>query len=147
MPKNQKREKNKNQSQNQIRSHNHKQRPVQILIVEDVESMRSFLEVFLGAIADVKVSGVAKNTWEARIALTRQRPDLVLLDEILPGESSLDLLKEINAHGIPVLLMTGLERPTHPLPDGACARLSKPAWDSVDEDRERFKKAILKAAP
>jgi response regulator of citrate/malate metabolism len=113
-----------------------------LLIVEDVDTMRSLLEQVVSAIPGFRVTGKARNVWEARLELTRRRPHLVLLDEILPGESSLDLLAEIRGQGIPVLLLTGLENPTHPLPEGASGRLVKPSWDDWQSDQERFRVAI-----
>ncbi|MGK5084088.1 response regulator [Bdellovibrionota bacterium FG-1] len=102
-----------------------------ILIVEDVDTMRSLLEQVVGGLEGVRVSGTARNGWEARRELTRRRPDWVLLDEVLPGESSLDLLKELEAQQIPVLLLTGIEKPDHSIPSGAIGRLVKPTWDDL----------------
>lgn len=116
-----------------------------ILIVDDVDTMRSLLEELISGIPELRVSGKAKNAWEARIELGRRRPSLVLLDEILPGESSADLLAEIQSLGIPTLLITGMENPSHPLPPGAVARIGKPAWDTLEEDRKRIRTAILAA--
>ena len=49
-------------------------------------------------IPECRVSGTAQvRDWEARLELTRRRPALVLLDEILPGESSVDFLGEFVA--------------------------------------------------
>jgi CheY-like chemotaxis protein len=79
------------------------------------------------------------------LELSRRRPDLVLMDEILPGESSLDLLVEIQALSIPVLLVTGVEEPTHEIPPGVAGRLKKPGWDSLKADQERFRVAIFGA--
>jgi chemotaxis response regulator CheB len=115
----------------------------QILIVEDVDIMRQLLSDMISGIAGLEVSGVAQNGWEARLELTRRRPDLVLLDEILPGESAADLLAEFHATGIPVLLLTSLEKPTHELPHGAAGRIIKPSFDTLDADRVRFGNAIF----
>jgi chemotaxis response regulator CheB len=115
----------------------------QILIVEDVDVMRQLLSDMVSGIAGLEVSGVAQNGWEARLELTRRRPDLVLLDEILPGESAADLLAEFHATGIPVLLLTSLEKPTHDLPPAAAGRIIKPSFDTLSADRVRFGSAIF----
>jgi chemotaxis response regulator CheB len=114
-----------------------------ILIVEDVDVMRQLLVDVIGAIPGLAVSGSAKNGWEARLELTRRRPDLVLLDEILPGESGAELLAEFRSTGIPVLMLTSLEKPTHDLPQGAAGRILKPSFEHLDEDRERIRKSIF----
>ncbi len=106
--------------------------------------MRDLIVHMVEAIPGVKVSGSAQNTAEARMELTRRRPQLVLLDEILPGESSQDLLDELLSEKIRVVLMTGVENPTHSIPDGVEGRLAKPAWDTLDADRQRFEAALLK---
>jgi len=117
--------------------------PRRILIVEDVDIMRQLLKDLIASIAGLEVSGVARNGWEARLELTRRRPDLVLLDEILPGESAGDLLEEFHATGIPVLLLTSLEKPTHELPPNASGRIVKPSFDTLDSDRVRFGNTIF----
>ena len=115
---------------------------ISVLIVEDVDAMQKLVEHVVGSIKGMKISGLAANGWQARMELARRRPDLVLLDEILPGESSYDLLAEFSAHNIPVLLMTGMKNPAHAVPQSARGRLTKPSWDTVDYDRIRFETAI-----
>ena len=116
-----------------------------ILIVEDVEEMREMLRTFIEGLPGMKVSGLAQNGWEARLEIERRRPDLVLLDEILPGESSGDLLAELQAQGGAVLLMTGVEHPSHGIPEGARGRVSKPDGRSLTEAGPRFEAAIRAA--
>jgi hypothetical protein len=67
------------------------------------------------------------------------------LDEILPGESSADLLTEALELGVPVLLMTGVENPQHPIPPGAAGRITKLSWDRIAEDTEALRQALLSA--
>ncbi len=116
-----------------------------ILIVEDVEEMRLMLEQLIQGMTQFRLSGSCANATEARLELTRRRPSLVLLDEILPGESSLDLLDECVSQEIPVVLTTGMERPEHPIPEGALGRVIKPDWRSLDQARSRIEKELLAA--
>ena len=116
---------------------------ISVLIIEDVEEMRELLTQVMANIPGVQLSGVAKNGSEARLEFFRRRPDLVILDEILPGESSLDLLQELVALEIPVILMTGLEPLPRKLPPGARNRISKPGWTSLEKDQLRIRKAIF----
>ncbi len=120
---------------------------LQILVVEDIETMRQLLEYLLKGVPEVRGVGLAKNSLEARVELTRRRPHLVILDEVLPGESSLDLLAELVRLDLPVLVMSGSEGESggRPVPSGAQGRLQKPSWGSVDEDRGPVREAILKA--
>ncbi|MGE0615607.1 MAG: response regulator [Bacteriovoracia bacterium] len=116
-----------------------------LMIVEDIDSMRQFLKLVLEESGEVVVQSMAANIWEARMELERRRPDLVLLDEVLPGESSLDFLKELVTRKIPALLLTGMENPTHEIPPGAGGRLMKPGWKSPDPERALLLEAIRKS--
>lgn len=116
---------------------------MQILIVEDVDSMRLLIQELLEGIPGIQVSGLASNVWEARLELTRRKPDLILLDEVLPGESSLDFLEEAMREKVQVVLITGLETPPSELPPGALSRIKKPTWETLEGDRRRFEKIII----
>ena len=103
---------------------------VDILLVEDVAEMRVWLtELF---ISDPRVSRVryAASTWEAQNLCLRDRPGGILLDEILPGDPVGFLREEWVRAGIPVILMTGMERPQHGLPEGVRGRVIKPVLTS-----------------
>jgi DNA-binding NtrC family response regulator len=108
-----------------------------VLVIDDVDEMREMLQALIAGMQDYKVSTTCANCAEARVELSRRKPSLVLLDEILPGESSVDLLQEITSQGIPVILMTGIEHPTHHIPNGAAVRISKPDWDSLEQEASR----------
>jgi len=76
-----------------------------ILVVEDEADLRQVLEFNLtGAGHEVQ----AVSTGEAGLRKGRERrPDLVLLDLMLPGTSGLDVCKEIRAEsGIPIIMLT-----------------------------------------
>jgi DNA-binding NtrC family response regulator len=120
---------------------------IDVLIVEDVDPMRLLLQEVLAGAEDIRVSGSVQNGWDARLELTRRRPHLVLLDEILPGESSGDLLAELVSQGISVILVTetGGDPASRPLPPGVHRRLGKPGWDSLEADRARFHREIRSA--
>lgn len=116
---------------------------ITVMIVEDVPEMRLMIESLINGMKSFRVSGSCGNGAEARLELTRRRPSLVLLDEILPGESSLDLLNDLVAEEIPVVVMTGVENPVHELPAGARFRIAKPGWDSPAEALARIEAQLL----
>ncbi len=125
---------------------------MRILIIEDVDSMRELLEHLVKRLgesgAQYQFSGSARNGAEARFELVRRRPDLVLMDEVLPGESSLDLLEEFRADGLPVILLTSMKERSPgevPLPPGALGRLLKPDWRTFDADSRRFAQELDQA--
>ncbi len=114
-----------------------------LLVVEDVDEMREMLQQMLSAIPGVRNVVCAQNCGEARLELSRRRPHLVFLDEVLPGESSLDLLKELQSTPTRVVLMTGIVQADHAVPPGVVTRLFKPDWDSLASDQDRFIQAIV----
>ncbi len=116
---------------------------VSVLVIEDVEEMRALFEHILSEIEGVVLSGAAGNGSEARVVVSKRRPDLVFLDEVLPGESSLDLLSELTSQGILVALITSMENPSQTLPHGAIRRLAKPGWKSLNQDRDRLREFIF----
>jgi DNA-binding response OmpR family regulator len=109
-----------------------------VLILDDVLEMREMLETLINGFSGYKVSASCSNCAEVRLEMTRRRPSLALLDEVLPGESSLDLLAELVAEGVPVVMMTGMEKSTHEVPRGAERRITKPDWKSLDEDGKKL---------
>ncbi len=103
------------------------------------------VEEALLEISGIKISGRAGNGAEARVELYRRRPDVVFLDEILPGESSTDLIEEFDQAGVIVLLMTSVEKPTHSLPKHALLRVIKPGWKSTRVDLKNLEDALYLA--
>jgi response regulator of citrate/malate metabolism len=118
---------------------------LQVLIVEDVDHMRELLKQTLEGIPELEVSGSARNSTEGRLELVRRRPDLILLDEILPGESGLDWLIELATQGFQVILLTSMQGRTEPIPAGALGRIVKPGWKTLEQDRDRLRSEILTA--
>ncbi len=121
---------------------------VAILIVEDVTEMRLLLEECVRATVKIlpieaRVDSVP-NTWTARQAILKHRPTIVLLDEILPGESSHDLAAELIADQVQVLALTSMEDPDHDLWPGAIGRLRKPEIDlkSSGRSEREFQKLL-----
>ena len=67
-----------------------------VLIVDDVALMRKMLRDML-ADADFEVIGEATNGAEAVVRYVVLKPDLVLMDIMMPGVSGVDAVKEIVA--------------------------------------------------
>jgi len=105
-----------------------------VLIVEDVEEMAELLKMTLEA-RDFTVTGLAKSVWEARELLSRSRPEFLLLDEVIPGESPIDFVSECGVLELPVVLMTGMDSPSHAIAEGALGRVIKPTADDLGRGR------------
>ena len=100
-----------------------------VLVVEDDSALRQFLCTALSDEFDVTgaVSG------EEAVELARRlKPDVVLLDVMLPGLSGLDVVREIRSDAdlkdTPVLVMTAFSdiEPGHAVEAGADRFLTKP---------------------
>jgi len=116
---------------------------VSILIVEDIAEMGLLLQELLQGVEGLKITGLTRNSAEARVEMHKRRPDLILLDEVLPGESSVDFLQECGVQKLPVILLTSMsEDEERPLPPGSLGRIRKPSWKTLDEDRNRFQEFI-----
>jgi DNA-binding NtrC family response regulator len=112
-----------------------------ILIVDDEEAARYGMRRALKNYAVTEAASVA----EARRAVAAARPDLLLLDINLPGESGLDYLRELaqSADAPPVVMITahGSERTAvEAIKSGAYDYLAKPF--EVDELRLVVKNAL-----
>ena len=79
-----------------------------IYYVEDDESIRELVVYTLGQMGmPIKGFPCAEPFWQE---LSKQKPDLILLDVMLPGEDGLQILEKLHAHAetseIPVIMLT-----------------------------------------
>ncbi len=121
-----------------------KEESLQLLIVDDEEAARYGMRRALKAFGyDIAEAGSVE---AARVSINARRPDLLLLDVNLPGESGLDFLRELQggSEDAPlVILITahGSERmAVEAIKSGAYDYLSKPF--EVDELRLVVKNAL-----
>ena len=79
-----------------------------ILIVEDESAIREMIRFALTR-ADFRVAEAA-NGQEARLRIADERPDLILMDWMMPGISGVELTREIKTQpttkDIPVIMVT-----------------------------------------
>lgn len=79
--------------------------PVTLLLVDDEATLREPLAEYLSGQGFVVHE--AENAAVARSRLLEVRPDLVLLDVMMPGESGLSLCRHlVETRGLPVILLT-----------------------------------------
>jgi DNA-binding NarL/FixJ family response regulator len=88
-------------------------RPIRIVLVDDHTMVREGVRMLLESQPDLELAGEAWNRAGALEAVTRERPDLVLLDLDLGAESGLDLLRDLIAAdpAARVLVLTGVRDP------------------------------------
>jgi NarL family two-component system response regulator LiaR len=72
---------------------------IEALIVDDQEDMRLLLRVFLGAQADITITGEAADGIEAVDAYIDLRPTVIVLDEMMPRMRGLDVVRTLRDRG------------------------------------------------
>ncbi|MFD2721421.1 LytR/AlgR family response regulator transcription factor [Hymenobacter monticola] len=81
---------------------------MRVLLVDDSRLARAELRRLLEAFPDVEVAGEARDADEARAQIAAQRPDLLLLDIHMPGETGFELLATLEA-APPVVFTTAYD--------------------------------------
>ncbi|AIZ65483.1 transcriptional regulator (plasmid) [Hymenobacter sp. DG25B] len=81
---------------------------MRVLLVDDSRLARAELRRLLAAFPDVEVVGEARHAEEARAQLAALRPDLLLLDIHMPGETGFELLASLEA-APPVVFTTAYD--------------------------------------
>ncbi len=96
-----------------------------VLVVDDFPGICPVLQQGLEAVPNCRVS-TASSGEAALPLLDRDRPDLVILDALLPGITGIDLADDASRRGIPVILMTGDGDASDALDDSGWRHLHKP---------------------
>jgi len=84
-----------------------KKRPIRVIIVDDHVMVRSGLRLFLLAFEDLKLIGEAANGEEAIRLCGQEKPDVVLMDMVMPIMDGVRATTEINAR-FPHIKVIGL---------------------------------------
>jgi DNA-binding NarL/FixJ family response regulator len=100
-------------------------KPIRVLIVDDHEIVREGLQILLSEETDFEVVGVAGDSESALALATLHKPDVVLMDIVLPR------LMELKQHGvcyqinpsIRVLVLTSFSTITYAMHQGGTGYL------------------------
>jgi two-component system, NarL family, response regulator NreC len=109
--------------------------PIRILIVDDHAVLRSGLHLLLDAEPDIEVVGEAANVKEAVFEARDKKPDIVLMDVVMPGQTGIEgvplVLKEAPDSKVLVLSMQDDPRYVHEaFAAGAAGYILKEAVDA-----------------
>ena len=72
---------------------------IQTLIVDDHEDIRLLVRLTLGKESDIEVAGEARDGNEAIDAYRELRPNVIVLDQMMPGMNGLEVVKTLRARG------------------------------------------------
>ena len=103
---------------------------MRLLLVDDDDGLRALLRTTF-EVVDIEVDE-ASDTQEAGLRVAERRPDVIVLDVLMPGETGIDFCRRLKAdpatRDIPVVLLTGSEGGTLAASDaaGADAFVRKP---------------------
>jgi two-component system response regulator NreC len=109
--------------------------PIRVLIVDDHAVLRSGLHLLLDAQSDIEVVGEAGNVREAVFETRANKPDVVLMDIVMPGQTGIEgvplVLKESPETKVLVLSMQDDPRYVHEaFAAGAAGYILKEAVDA-----------------
>ena len=113
---------------------------IRVAVVDDVEAVRLVFGDLIASIPGVLQVDRLSSLAELEKQIATHRPDLIFLDEVLPGEDPRAWVKKGQLNGILTYFVTGFSN--QPLPVGIAGRMGKPSLDSWDLDRKRFEKVI-----
>jgi DNA-binding NarL/FixJ family response regulator len=118
---------------------------IDVLLVEDNEVFREALELMLGVLPDIRVTGAVADGHAAVAACERLRPDVVLMDYRLPGLDGVEATAAIRRSSAAEVVVLTAAAEQHELEAlfeaGAVACLRK------DSELDEIVGAIRDAAP
>ena len=134
-------------------------RPLRVLVVDDSAMVRKLTRQRLQETGRLQVVGVASSGEAAIREMIVTAPEVMLLDENLPGMQGSDFLRKLMSRcPIPAVIFTGAyseELKRRALKDGAVAVVSKPSamssagdfWEELRQTLLRASKAQIRAMP
>ena len=79
-----------------------------VVVVDDHAVVRAGLRLLLEAQDDIEVVGEAGNAKDAIFRARALKPDVILLDVVMPGEDGMTLAREIRAKSdVGIIMLTG----------------------------------------
>jgi two-component system response regulator NreC len=88
---------------------------IRVVVVDDHAVVRAGVRLLLDAEDDVEVVGEAGSARDAVFEVRAQKPDVILLDVVMPGESGIDVLPKLllEAPGAKVLILSMQDDPSY----------------------------------
>ena len=116
--------------------------PIRILIVDDENLARQRLRALLDRRTDFEIIGECSSGADAVRAIREEKPDVVLLDVQMPELDGFDVIAEVGAHNMPIVIFATAfdDYAIDAFEVGAVDYLLKPV------DEERFNRTLDRAS-
>ncbi len=110
--------------------------PIRILIVDDHPVVRSGLRRVLESVADMKVVGEAADAKQAVFETRAQKPDVILMDVVMPGDSGIEAIPNVlhDAPDAKVLILSMQDDPNYVREAFAAGAAGYVLKEAVDTD-------------
>jgi len=114
---------------------------IQTIIVDDEEPARLVLREFLTAHEDIKIIADCANGFDAVKAITESKPDLVILDIMMPDVDGYTvqskMLENDNTRSIPIIILTakGQMKELFGMASNVAAYIEKPFDPKILKDK------------
>jgi DNA-binding NarL/FixJ family response regulator len=110
--------------------------PIRVLIVDDHPVVRSGLRRVLESVADIEVVGEAADAKQAVFETRAQKPDVILMDVVMPGESGIEAIPNVlhDAPDAKVLILSMQDDPNYVRQAFAAGAAGYVLKEAVDTD-------------
>ncbi len=100
---------------------------VRVLVVDDSALFRSTLVQALSSMANIEVVGEAADAFEARDKINELKPDVLVMDVVMPKMDGITFLKQLmEQYPLPCIMVSGTENEESVLAAGAADFMKKP---------------------
>jgi two-component system response regulator NreC len=109
---------------------------IRVLIVDDHPVVRSGLRRVLDSVADIEVVGEAADAKQAVFETRTQKPDVILMDVVMPGESGIEAIPNVlhDAPDAKVLILSMQDDPNYVRQAFAAGAAGYVLKEAVDTD-------------
>jgi two-component system response regulator NreC len=110
--------------------------PIRVLIVDDHPVVRSGLRRVLESVADIEVVGEAADAKQAVFETRAQKPDVILMDVVMPGDSGIEAIPNVlhDAPDAKVLILSMQDDPNYVRQAFAAGAAGYVLKEAVDTD-------------
>lgn len=100
---------------------------IKIIIVDDSAMFRTTIKTGLAAMTNIEIVGEAADAFEARDKIMELRPDVLVMDVVMPKMDGLTFLRQLmGQYPVPCVIMSGTASEKEALAAGAADFIKKP---------------------